>query len=63
MDLQFRSFKCQANKGTEGSAGQGQNESTAQAFYECGSSTKINCIVNGPMQKSQGADMTSADSC
>ena len=33
---------------------QSTNDQVIQSFYECGQSTKINCIITGPTQKSFG---------
>ena len=51
--MEFREFKCHTSK----------SEGAAQGFYESGASTKINCVIQNPMQKSMGADAGSSESC
>jgi hypothetical protein len=55
-ELEFRHFKTSSNQSSQNSAAQ----ATLQSFYECGTETKINCVVSGPMQKQMGGD---SDAC
>ena len=59
--MNFRQFKCHSNNG-KSEAGVTAGETSVSTFYECGNTTKINCTIQGPMQKSQSADST-GESC